>query len=154
MAARLVYEQREEFGREHQRRGALGRERRVEHGLGVVAIARGARHEVEVLDELPAGLAREPAVVALGRFGACLHRGEADAGARLDDLLANVGALARHEMLARAIRGYASASRHRVRTFEIRVGRAQQRDALGQRDSEWIALKRGPVFAALWRDRR
>jgi len=83
-----------------------------------------------------------------------LHRGEADARAGFDDLLADVGALARHEMLERAVRGDASAARHRVRTFELRVGRTQQRDALRERDGERIARERGPIFAALRRDRR
>ncbi len=107
-----------------------------------------------MLDELPARLPREPAVVTLGRFGSGFHRREAHARSGLDDLLTNVCALTRHEMLARAICGHAPAARNRRRTFEIRVGLPQQGDALREWHRERIALERGPVFAALWRDRR
>ncbi len=57
-------------------------------------------------------------------------------------------------MLPRAIRRDPAPARHRVRTFEIRVGNTQQRDPFGDRDPERISLKRGAVFAALRRHGR
>src|SRR5207253_241580 len=104
-------EEREELGREDERGRRVLCERRVEHRLGVIAVARGAADQVELLDELPSCLSGEARVVALRRLRAALRRGDRDARARLDDLLRYVGALARHEALARAVRRDGRAAR-------------------------------------------
>ena len=154
MAARFMDQQREELRREDERGGPLGRERRVEHRLRVVAVTRGACDEIEMLDELPPRLAHQAAVVALRRLRPGLHRGDREARAGLDDLLLHVGALARDEMLVGAVRGDAATAGHGVRSLELRVGGAEQRDAFGERDRERIARERGAVLAPLRCDRR
>ena len=114
MAARLVHEQREELGGEDQGRGPLGRERRVERRLCVVAIPLRTRDEVEVLDVFPAGLPGEPRVGALCGLRAGLHRENRESRPRLHDFLRHVGAVARDQVLAGAVRGDGGAARFDV----------------------------------------
>src|SRR5439155_15029908 len=69
--------------------------------------------------------------------------------AALDHVLPDVGALARHEALLRAVRRNARPPDLRVRRREKRVGLAEQCDTLGDRDAERIAPDRRPVLTAL-----
>src|SRR6266576_4693007 len=105
MAARFMDEEREELGREHERRGPLRCKWRVEGCLGIVAVIPRALHQIEVLDVFPAGLPREPRVVTADRLSPGFHGEYGETSARLDDLLGDVGAFAGHQTLARPIRG-------------------------------------------------
>src|SRR5436190_1825128 len=104
MSTGLVDEEREELWREDQRGRPLGRERSVKGRLGVIAVASRARDKVEMLDVLPARLPDEARVVSRGGLAPGFHREDREPGAGFDDLLRYVGAFARHEVLARAIR--------------------------------------------------
>src|SRR5206468_2208993 len=154
VTAGLVHQEREKFWSEYQRRGSLFCQRRVKRRLRVVAVARRARHEVELLDELPSSLAREPAVVALRGLRAAFRRRDRDTRAGLDDLLRDIGALARDQALARPVCGDRGAALPGIRSLEVRVGALEQRDALLDRDAEWVARELRPVLALLRRDRR
>ena len=68
-----VHQEREEFRREHERRGLLVGNRGVQHRFGIVAVLRSTRDEIEMLDVFPAGLANEARVVAARRFLSRLH---------------------------------------------------------------------------------
>src|SRR5205814_10167396 len=115
MAAGFMDEEREELGREHERRGSLRCERRVEGCLRIVAVVPRALHQIEVLDVFPAGLPRESRVVTADRLPPGFHGEYGETSARLDDLLRDVGAFARHEMLSRPIRGDGRSPRLDVR---------------------------------------
>jgi len=103
MAARLVHEQREERLIDEQRGRFLDRGLRRKHRLDVARERAGMREDVELLDVLPARLAHVPHVIAGRGRGTGGGGGDVEAGSALDDLLAHVGAVARHQALARAV---------------------------------------------------
>ena len=74
MAARLMHQQREELRSEYERRRTLGREWRVQRRLGIVAVARRSRDQIEMLDVLPSRLSHQTRVVAARRLTTCFHR--------------------------------------------------------------------------------
>src|SRR2546426_146411 len=74
MAARLMHQQREELRSEYERRRTLGREWRVQRRLGIVAVARRSRDQIEMLDVLPSRLSHQTRVVAARRPPTRLHR--------------------------------------------------------------------------------
>src|SRR5467141_3865013 len=116
MPARFVDEEREKLRCEHERGRPLLREWSVQHGFGIVPVSRGTSDEVKMLDVFPAALAHETRVVAGGGLAPRFHRKDREPGARFDDLLRYVGALARHEVLARAIRRGGGPPRLDIRT--------------------------------------
>ena len=147
-------QEREELRREHERGRPRRRERRVEHRLGVPAVPCRAAHQIKLLHELPSRLSREARVVPLRRLRAALRRGHRDAGAGLHDLLRHVRPFARHESLARAVRGHRCATCLGIRTAQLGVGGPQERDPLLHRHSEWVARECRAVLAALRGDGR
>src|SRR6266571_3567233 len=96
-------EKSQELRREHKRRRPLIRERSVQRGLRVVSIATSTPNEVQVLDVFPPTLSHEARVVSARGLSARLDGQDREPSARLDDLLPDIGAFARHEMLTRAI---------------------------------------------------
>src|SRR5947207_2829009 len=154
MPTGFVYEEREELGCEHERRRSLLCEGRVERCFRIVAVIPRELLQIEMLDVFPAGLPREPRVVTAHRLSSGFHGEYGETGARLDDLLRDVGAFARHEMLARPIRRDGRSPGLDIRADRRRIDRAQVIDAFGERDSERVAAQDRSVLAALRRDRR
>ena len=152
MTAGLVDQKGEELWREDQRGRALVRERGVNSGFRVIAVPARARNQVEMLHVLPARLPHESRVVSRGGLSTGFHREDREPGARLDDLLRHVGAFARDETLARAIRGDGRTSSFDVRADRRGIDGAQMIDALGERHGERVAPEFRAVLPALRAD--
>src|SRR5258708_21129506 len=89
---------------DERRRRPLLRRLRREHRLDVARERARVPEDVELLDELPAGLADAAHVAARRRLRAGHDRRDGETGSGLDGLLAHVGALPRHEALAIPLR--------------------------------------------------